>query len=123
MNAERTMRIGAVAEQTSLSLRTLRHYEEVGLVQPSGRTEGGFRLYTSSDVARLLIVRRMKPLGYTLEEMRALLEVVAALDESPTDPALRRRVAELRDEATVRRAKLVRHLEMADEFLSQLSEI
>ncbi len=79
VNDEKTMRIGEVAELTSLSFRTLRHYDEIGLVTPSARTEGGFRLYTESDVARLMVVRRMKPLGYSLEEMSEVLAVVAGI--------------------------------------------
>lgn len=65
--------IGEVAERLSLSLRTIRYYEEEGLVTPSERTEGGFRLYSEEDVARLELVKRMKPLGFSMSEMRALL--------------------------------------------------
>lgn len=73
---ERVMhQIGEVAEAVGLSLRTIRHYEEVGLVPPSGRTAGGFRLYTDDDVERLRVVKQMKPLDFTLEEMRDLLQV------------------------------------------------
>ena len=57
------MQIGEVAARTELSLRSLRHWEEVGLLQPSGRTDGGFRLYTEADVDKILVIRRMKPLG------------------------------------------------------------
>nr|WP_216217710.1 MerR family transcriptional regulator [Amycolatopsis aidingensis] len=70
------MQIGEVAERTGLSLRTIRYYEEVGLVRPSARSQGGFRLYTDPDVARLLLIKRMKPLGFQLEEMRELLAVL-----------------------------------------------
>ena len=73
------MQIGEVAEATGLSLRTIRHYEEVGLVPPSARSKGGFRLYSEDDVARLRLVRAMKPLDFTLEEMRDLLELLDAL--------------------------------------------
>lgn len=67
--------IGEVAEEVGLSLRTIRHYEEVGLVPPSGgRSPGGFRLYTDEDVERLRLVKHMKPLDFTLEEMRTLLD-------------------------------------------------
>ena len=65
--------IGRVAERVGLSLRTIRYYDEIGLVTPSGRTVGGFRLYSPSDVERLLLIKRMKPLGYSLEEMADLL--------------------------------------------------
>ncbi|WP_026066110.1 MerR family transcriptional regulator, partial [Actinoalloteichus spitiensis] len=74
------MRIGEVAERTELSLRTIRHYEEAGLVEPSGRSQGGFRLYTEADVQRLMVIRRMKPLGFTLEQMRDLLDATERLD-------------------------------------------
>lgn len=74
------MQIGEVAARTELSLRTIRHYEETGLVVPSARSQGGFRLYTEADVARLMVVRRMKPLGFTLDEMRDLLEATDRLD-------------------------------------------
>jgi MerR family copper efflux transcriptional regulator len=69
------LQIGEVADAVGLSLRTIRHYEEVGLVPPSGRTNGGFRLYTDADVARLRLVKHMKPLEFTLEELRDLLHV------------------------------------------------
>jgi len=73
------MQIGEVAERTGLSLRTIRYYEEVGLVVPSARSQGGFRLYTTDDVNRLQTVRRMKPLDLSLEQMRELLEVIDRL--------------------------------------------
>lgn len=75
------MQIGEVAEKTGLSIRTLRHYDEVGLVPPSERSSGGFRLYTQTDVERLIVIRRMKPLEFTLDEMSRLLtslDVIAA---------------------------------------------
>ena len=59
-----TMHIGELADRSQMSLRTIRHYDEVGLLKPSGRTEGGFRLYTERDFTRLLVIRRMKPLGF-----------------------------------------------------------
>ncbi|MBD0737450.1 MerR family transcriptional regulator [Streptomyces sp. CBMA29] len=80
------MQIGEVAERTELSLRTIRHYEEAGLVTPSARSQGGFRLYTETDVARLMVIRRMKPLGFTLEEMRDLLDATDRLDAPDLAP-------------------------------------
>lgn len=74
--------IGRVAETVGLSLRTIRYYEEIGLVTPSGRTTGGFRLYNSDDVDRLLLIKRMKPLGYPLEEMAQLLRLIDALSDT-----------------------------------------
>lgn len=80
------MQIGQVAQRTELSIRTVRHYDDVGLVTPSARSAGGFRLYTETDVERLLVIRRMKPLDFTLAEMKQLLESLDALgDENATD--------------------------------------
>ncbi|MEV7969182.1 MerR family transcriptional regulator [Sphaerisporangium sp. NPDC088356] len=79
---DRHMQIGEVAARTELSLRTIRHYEETGLVVPSARSQGGFRLYTEADVARLMVIRRMKPLGFTLEQKRDLLEATDRLDSA-----------------------------------------
>jgi DNA-binding transcriptional MerR regulator len=119
MSDARTMHIGELAERTGLSLRTLRHYDEVGLVSASGRTEGGFRLYTHDDYERLMLIRRMKPLGFTLDEMAALLDALDAGDEDPE-----RRTATLdrfTGEARERRETLARQLSMADEFLDLLA--
>jgi DNA-binding transcriptional MerR regulator len=82
---EPTMHIGEVAERVGLSLRTIRYYEEVGLITPSARSQGGFRLYTEADVARLQLVKDMKPLGFSLDEMRDLLGVLDQLDDDGTD--------------------------------------
>lgn len=71
--------IGEVAESLGLSLRTIRYYEEIGLVTPSGRTDGGFRLYTDADVERLGLVKALKPVGLTLETMRELIECIDLL--------------------------------------------
>jgi MerR family transcriptional regulator, copper efflux regulator len=122
--SESTMHIGAVAERTGLSLRTLRHYDEVGLLRPSGRTDGGFRLYTESDVERLLLIRRMKPLGFALEEMSDLLRLVDDRTEGETETEQAR--AELDAyvaRAEERRADLARKLDMADEFIALLRDL
>ncbi|HUP32857.1 MAG TPA: MerR family transcriptional regulator, partial [Gaiellaceae bacterium] len=70
------LQIGEVAEHVGLSLRTVRYYEEVGLISPSARSEGGFRLYSDADVSRLVLVKRMKALGLTLEEMGELVKLI-----------------------------------------------
>ena len=87
------LQIGDVAERTGLSLRSVRHYEDVGLLPPAQRSPGGFRLYTAAAVERLLVVKQMKPLEFTLDEMRALLD---ARDELAAGPAPGRR-RELQD--------------------------
>ena len=116
------MHIGELAEKTGLSLRTIRHYDEVGLLKPTGRTDGGFRLYTHGDFIRLMLIRRMKPLGFSLEEMTDLLRVIDTLSRSDGDPDVRRELGNFITEAVKRRAKLQEQLAMADEFLTLLRE-
>nr|WP_308204685.1 MerR family transcriptional regulator [Frankia sp. R82] len=86
--------MGEVAERVGLSLRTVRYYEEAGLLMTAGRTPGGFRLYGDESVDRLLVIKKMKSLGFTLDEMRSLLSVRDEL-AAPGVPDARR--AELRD--------------------------
>ncbi|KJL23779.1 MULTISPECIES: MerR family transcriptional regulator [Microbacterium] len=117
------MHIGELAERTELSLRTLRHYDEIGLLEPSGRSEGGFRLYTEDDYERLMLIRRMKPLGYSLEQMGDLLR---ALDAGQVEGSVGTEATQLLSEflidAEQRRAKLEKQLAAADEFIGLLGD-
>ena len=119
------MHIGELAERAEMSLRTIRHYDEVGLLVPSGRTSGGFRVYTEQDLERLLVIRRMKPLGFTLDEMAELLRVVDGLAaQDPDDaPALAARLDEFLVDARARHAKLVERAGMAEEFIGTLGTL
>ncbi len=85
MSSSNLLQIGEAAEQVGLSLRTVRYWEEIGLVEPEARSKGGFRLYSEADLARLLVVKAMKPLGLTLEQMREILDLVHAA-EVPNPP-------------------------------------
>lgn len=115
------MQIGELAERTELSLRTLRHYDEIGLLEPSGRSEGGFRLYTEGDYERLMLIRRMKPLGYSLEQMRDLLCALdATLTESSSGAEAMQLLSGFLTDAEQRRAKLEDQLAAADEFVGLL---
>lgn len=120
------MQIGQVAAQTELSIGTVRHYDEVGLVTPSARSVGGFRLYTEHDIQRLLIIRRMKPLGFTLAEMKELLDSFDILDDPTTNSAQRgtaaKRLSDYRDKAAESVAHLRRQLAYANEFVDLVSE-
>ncbi|MEV5087488.1 MerR family transcriptional regulator [Streptomyces griseoincarnatus] len=119
------MQIGEVAARTELSLRTIRHYEETGLVVPSARSQGGFRLYTETDVARLMVIRRMKPLGFTLDQMRDLLDATDRLDDGgelgPYErEALLQRVREYERSAAEQVEKLRVQLARAEDFATTL---
>lgn len=116
--------IGEVANRVGLSLRTVRYYEEAGLVRPSQRTEGGFRLYGEEEIARLNLVKQMKPLGFTLQEMRQLLKARDQIERGqPGDPAYERAVERLSAFAAAAKAKcddLRDQLETAEAFAAEL---
>lgn len=75
------LRIGDVARRTGLTPRTLRHYDDLGLLVPSGRSGGDYRLYGPDDLQRLLAIQHLKSLGLSLDE------IGAALDEPEFDAA------------------------------------
>lgn len=117
--------IGEVADLVGLSLRTIRYYEEMDLVVPSARSTGGFRLYTDADVARLQLIKRMKPLGFTLEETRDVLGILDALAGGARG---RRReqllvsLAEYGDSAQARVESIRVQLDHAEEFAQGLRD-
>ncbi|MGY1746251.1 MerR family transcriptional regulator [Blastococcus sp. SYSU D00695] len=120
----RLVQIGQVAERTGLSLRTIRFYEESGLVVPTARSEGGFRLYSDDDVARLRVITRMKPLGFTLEEMRELLTLLAdlaAAGSAPERAALADRLRMFHEAARVRVDALRAELAVAEDLAADLA--
>jgi DNA-binding transcriptional MerR regulator len=120
------MQIGAVAQLVDLSLRTVRHYEDAGLVRPAARTTGGFRLYDHDTIARLLLIKQMKPLGFTLEEMRLLIETRDRLDDPSLDADerndLRERVALFSAAASEKVRGLREQLATAEAFASTLQD-
>ena len=71
------LRIGQVAERAKVSPKTIRYYEEVGLMPRAKRSESGYRLYTEEEVARLRLIRRAKLLGLSLQESSQIVEYAA----------------------------------------------
>ncbi len=115
-----TMHIGELADRTGLSLRTIRHYDEVGLLPATARTDGGFRVYTEDDFERLMVIKAMKPLGFSLEEMAEILSIVATPDSQAPGSGTAGRLAEFLARAVNERAKMARNLAQADEFIEGL---
>ncbi len=75
--SSRLLLIGEVARITGFSPKTLRYYEEVGLIQPASRTEAGYRLYGEPEVARLEFIKRARLVGLTLKEIKELIDLRA----------------------------------------------
>ena len=118
-----TMQIGELAERVNLSLRTIRHYDEVGLLKPSGRSEGGFRLYTQSDLDRLILIRQLRPLEFSLEEVGEIVSLLAEHSTGALTGTGRARLGHFLVQATERRARLADYLSRADEVLALLGDL
>lgn len=97
MTTQETLTVGQVAEEVGVSVRTLHHYDEIGLVVPSERSFAGYRLYTDADVQRLQHVVVYRRLGFGLDEIAALM---VASDDGEQDAVvehLRRQRASITD--------------------------
>lgn len=120
------MQIGDVAELVGLSLRTIRHYEEVGLLPEAQRSQGGFRLYPNDAVQRLLLIKQMKPLDFTLEEMRDMLDIRERLSSprlsARTRTGLMQQLAAYQDLVDAKLAELRQKVNNAQAFAAQLRE-
>jgi len=91
------LRINEVAAETGMTTRRIRYYEEVGLLEPAARSDGDYRLYDASDLARLQFIRSLRDdAGFSLAQIGQLLEDEAARERNrarlsqTTDPAERR---------------------------------
>lgn len=74
-NALEPMQIGALSERTGVNIETIRYYERIGLLSAPPRSPGGFRRYGLDDVRRLGFIRRLRDLGFALDDVRALLDL------------------------------------------------
>lgn len=119
--------IGEVADALGLSIRTIRHWDEMGLVPPSGRSVGGFRLYTDDDIELMRLVKNMKPLGFTLDEMRDVLVALDELGSAEISPeqraALLDRLGKFADEAESSCAQLRAQLVAAESLAATLQAL
>ena len=89
---DQTWRVGELARETGLTVRALHHYDRLGLLSPSSRTQGGQRCYTSEDLRRLHRLIALRGFGLSLEEIKGVLD--ADVHHDPAD-LLRRHLAAL----------------------------
>ena len=73
--AQEPMQIGELSERTGVNIETVRYYERIGLLTAPLRSPGGYHRYGMQDVLRLSFVRRLRALGFALEDVRALLDL------------------------------------------------
>ena len=98
---DQLLRIQEVAAETGLTPRSIRYYEEMGLLEPAGRSEGAYRLYDASDLERLRSIKELRDeAGFSLAQIGQLLEDEAARERNrerlrvTQDPAERRTILE-----------------------------
>lgn len=72
--------IGKLAAATGIKVETVRYYEKAGLIDPPSRTAGNYRSYRPEDVSRLRFIRRTRDLGFSLDEIRTMLDLAAQRD-------------------------------------------
>lgn len=108
------LKIGELARKAGLSVRALHHYDSIGLLSPSQRTDGGARLYGRDDLIRLHRIEALKRFGYSLPDIKASLDGQRA---SAPIPILQRQIAELDAQAS-RAQRLSRHLRHLVEMLA-----
>jgi DNA-binding transcriptional MerR regulator len=112
------LKVGELSRRTGLTVRTLHHYDEIGLLKPSLHTEAGHRLYTAGDVARLQQVLSLRQLGFALEEVRDCLN---RADFSPLE-VIGLHLARLRKQIDCQR-QLAELLEMIVNHLRAAGEV
>jgi DNA-binding transcriptional MerR regulator len=106
--------VGDVARIANTTVRTLHHYDEIGLLKPSDRSERGYRLYSDEDLLRLQQIHIGRSLGMSLEQIRAMLD----------DPEFdqRRALVQQREQLVARKGETERMLAAIDAALGALSE-
>lgn len=77
-----SQKIGDLAEATGAKVETIRYYERIGLLDEPERTSGNYRVYSPDHLARLSFIRRARDLGFTLDQVRALLGIADRTGES-----------------------------------------
>lgn len=79
------MNIGAAAERSGVPAKTIRYYEEIGLIPKAGRTEGGYRDYSHKDVETLKFIQRARSLGFAVKDVGDLLALWTTRDRASAD--------------------------------------
>jgi DNA-binding transcriptional MerR regulator len=104
---DKVISIGTLAKNLEMSQRTIRYYEEIGLLNSIKRIEGGRRIYTDADLRRMKLIKRLKIMGMTLSEMQEL-EAMWTIEKS--NVKLLKRLSEL----------LGNHLKRLDDRIADL---
>ena len=124
MNASSELeRVGEIAERLGVSPRTIKYYEELGLIRPETRSPGGFRLYGKEGVEQLERILRMKSMGYSLAAIRELLATRDAAQEADKITVISNTMERLKDrerEVTERIQQMRKDLKQAEALREEL---
>lgn len=101
------MNIGAIAERSGVPAKTIRYYESIGLIGSAARTANGYRCYGDLDLHTLRFIKRARNLGFSVEEVRDLLDLWGNRDRSSADV----------------KALAANHLRMLDRKIEELVEM
>ncbi|PYQ25713.1 MAG: MerR family transcriptional regulator [Acidobacteria bacterium] len=111
-------KIGELAKRTGVSIRTLHHYDEIGLLSPSHRTESGHRLYGREEVVRLQQILSLRQSGFSLEEIRSML----ARRHSNAQQFITQHIARLRQQIAAQQELCARLERIAERYESASAE-
>lgn len=115
----RPLRVGELAKRSGKTVRALHLYEEIGLLEPSRRTDAGYRLYDADAVTRVAWITRLQAAGLSLPEIRELL---TSWDGSQTAAGAMKKVTELYESKLAEtRAQIARLRELEAELVSSLA--
>jgi DNA-binding transcriptional MerR regulator len=117
-------KIGELARRTGLTVRTLHHYDEIGLLSPAQRSDGGHRVYDEADVQRLYRIVSLRSLGFPLDAIAQALDSQAFDPKAAVDDHLRRLEAQIAQERQLlAKLRRLRQRLDADDFLTTIEEI
>lgn len=108
------LKVGELAKHSGLTVRTLHHYDSIGLLRPSGRSDSGYRLYNGADIERLHGIQALRALGLPLEEIGQLMG-----DGGAGMPGIVERQLQALDEQIEQATRLRQHLRLVREKFSQ----
>ena len=117
-------KIGELARRTGLTVRTLHHYDEIGLLSPAQRSDGGHRVYDEADVQRLYRIVSLRSLGFPLDAIAQALDSQAFDPKEAVDDHLRRLEAQIaQEQQLLEKLRMLRERLDADDFLTTIEEL
>jgi DNA-binding transcriptional MerR regulator len=117
-------KIGELARRTGLTVRTLHHYDEIGLLSPAERSDGGHRVYDEADVQRLYRIVSLRSLGFPLDAIAEALDSERFDPRAAVDDHLRRLEAQIaQEQRLLAKLQALRDRLDADDFLTTIEEL